>query len=166
MPLRRSISWIACVATGIALPIAALASHGKAGLWEVTTRMDIPGMNAQIPTEALARMRAMGVQMPNGQTFTSRRCMTVAEVAAEGPPPMRNAQDCKMSNTTHDTHTFAADMICTGEMQGQGHFAVTYDSGEHYVGTYTFNGSSHGHPANVTNSFEGKWISADCGTVK
>lgn len=147
-------------------PLAAVASHGKAGLWEVTTHMDMPGMNAQIPPEALARMQAMGVHMPNAQTFTTQHCMTAAEVATDRPPPMRNAKDCSMANMTHDAHTFAADMVCTGEMEGQGHVSVTYDSDEHYSGTYEFKGTTHGHAANVTNSFEGKWISADCGSVK
>ncbi len=148
------------------LPLAALASHGKAGLWEISTRMSMPNMMAAIPPDQMARMQAMGVHMPNGQTFTSQHCMTAEEVASDKPPPMRNAQDCTTTNVTHDARTINVDVVCKGEMDGQGHFTLTYDSDEHYTGNYTFNGSAHGHPASITNSIEGRWISADCGSVK
>jgi hypothetical protein len=149
------------------LPNAALAAHGKAGLWEVTTHMSMPGMSAQIPPEALARMKAMGIQMPGNQTFTAQHCVTAEEAALDKPPPMHSSQDCTTSNVTHDAHSFNVDMVCKGDnMDGQGHATVTYDSDEHYSGSFSFTGTAHGHPANMTNSFEGKWISADCGSVK
>ncbi|MGH6876045.1 MAG: DUF3617 domain-containing protein [Rhizomicrobium sp.] len=146
--------------------MAAFAAHGKPGLWEITTRMNMPGMTAQIPPEALACMRAMGVQMPDSRSFTTQHCMTPEEVAADKPPPMRNNKYCTMNNSRFGAHSFTADMTCSGEMQGQGHVSVTYDGDEHYSGNYTFTGSAQGHPQNMTTSFEGKWISADCGSVK
>jgi len=153
--------------TAALVPIAALAAHGKVGLWEITTHMNMPGMTASIPPEALARMKAMGMQMPGDQTFTSQHCMTAEEVAQDKPPPMRNAQDCTMSNFTHDAHSVHVDMVCKGDnMDGQGHVSLAYDSDEHYSGSFTFTGSAHGHPANMSTSFEGKWIAADCGSVK
>ena len=147
-------------------PVVALASHGKAGLWEITTRMSMPNMMAAIPPDQMARMQAMGVHMPNGQTFTTQHCMTAEEVAQDKPPPMRNTQDCTTTNVTHDAHAMNVDMVCKGEMDGQGHLTLNYDSDEHYSGSYTFTGTAHGHPASMSNSFEGKWISADCGSVK
>ena len=166
MLLRTPLVQVGFVVAAIAAPCIALAAHGKVGLWEISTRVDMPNMMAQIPPEQMARMKAMGVQMPNGQTITSRHCMTAAEVAVDGPPPLRHADDCKMGNMSHDAHTLTADMLCSGEMQGQGHLTVTYDSNEHYSGSYAFNGTAHGHPQNVNTSFEGRWISADCGSMK
>jgi hypothetical protein len=154
------------LAAAALMPVAALAAHGKVGLWEITTHMNMPGMAASIPPEAMARMKAMGMQMPGNQTFTAQHCMTAEEVAQDKPPPMRSSQDCTASNVSHDAHTFNVDMICKGEMIGQGHASVTYDSDEHYSGTYSFTGSAHGHQTSMSNSFEGKWISADCGSVK
>jgi len=98
--------------------------------------------------------------------MTTQHCMTAADVAADKPPPMRNARSCTMSNVTHDAHSFSADMTCTGEMEGHGHVSVSYDSDVHYSGSYSFSGSAQGHPQSMTTSFEGKWIAADCGTVK
>ena len=155
------------LSVAIVLPATALAAHGKVGLWEITTHMSMPGMAAQIPPEALARMKAMGMQMPGNQTFTAQHCMTAEEVAQDKPPPMHNAQDCTMSNYAHDAHSVNVDMVCkTADMVGQGHVSVAYDSDEHYSGSFSFTGTAHGHPANMTNSFDGKWISADCGSVK
>lgn len=162
----KSILLAGLAATVIGTPLVALGSHGKAGLWEVTTHMNMPGMSAQIPPEALARMRAMGVHMPDSQTITARHCMTAADVASDRPPPMHNPKDCAMTNMSHDAHSFTADMTCSGEMEGRGHFSVAYDSDEHYSGSYTFNGTAHGHPQNMTTSFEGRWVSPDCGSEK
>ncbi|HEX4159542.1 MAG TPA: DUF3617 domain-containing protein [Rhizomicrobium sp.] len=152
--------------TAAVLPIAALAAHGKAGLWEITTHMNMPGAMAAIPPDQMARMQAMGIHMPNGQTVTSQHCMTAEEVAADKPPPIRNSQDCTTANVVHDGRTINVDVVCKGAMDGQGHFTLTYDSDEHYTGNYMFTGSAHGHPASMSNSIEGKWISADCGSVK
>jgi hypothetical protein len=157
----------AALIAAVLTPAAALAAHGKVGLWEITSHMNMPGMAAQIPPEALARMKAMGMQMPGNQTFTMQHCMSAEEVAQDKPPPMRNAEDCTMSNFTHDAHAVNVDMVCkSANMDGQGHVSVTYDSDEHYSGSFTFTGMAHGHPANMTSSFDGKWISADCGSVK
>ena len=167
MKLLDGIAWAGAVVATAALPLVAFASHGKVGLWEVTTHMNMPNMMANIPPEALARMKAAGVNMPNNQTYTSQHCMTAAEVAEDKPPPMRNSEDCKMSNMSHDSHTFTADMICNTErMQGNGHLSVNFDSSEHYAGSYTFSGTTEGHPQNMTYNFEARWISADCGNVK
>jgi len=93
--------------------------------------------------------------------------MTAEEVASEKPPTPRNNQDCAMTNMSHDAHNFTADMTCSTErMQGRGHVSVSFDSEAHYAGTYTFNGTAEGHPQNMTYTFEGRWISADCGSVK
>ena len=167
MRVSTKIACTGLVLIAVAVPLTALGSHGKAGLWEITTHMNMGNMMANIPPEALARMREHGVAMPNDRTFTSQHCMTAEEVASEKPPTPRNNSDCTMTNMSHDAHNFTADMTCsTQQMQGHGHVAVNFDSNEHYAGSYTFNGTAEGRPQNMTYNFEGRWISADCGTVK
>jgi hypothetical protein len=152
------------LAVGI-LPMAALASHGKVGLWNVTVKMSMPNM-PQIPPDQLAKMQAMGVHVPNNSTMTVQHCMTAAEVASDKPPQMQHNKNCAMQNLNFSHGTFTGDMVCTGEdMQGTGHITVSYDSDTHYAGQMTFAGTAHGHPANITNDFEGSWVSADCGTA-
>lgn len=146
------------------IPVAALASHGKAGLWEITTTMNMPNM-PQMSPQQMAQMQAMGMHMPMGHTMTVQRCMTAEDVAQDKPPPMHN-RECTMINVKIDGHTFSGDTVCNGDFQGQGHFSVTYDGDSHYSGTTSMTGSANGHPISTSNSFDGKWVSADCGNVK
>jgi hypothetical protein len=152
----------ACMAA--ALPGAVLASHGKAGLWEITIAMNMPNMPQMAPAQ-MAQMQAMGMHMPTGHTTTVQRCMTAQEVASDSPPAA-HSKDCTLSDVKLVGHTFSADEVCHGQFEGQGQFSVTYDGDEHYTGTTSMIGSSNGLPMSVSNSFEGKWVSADCGGVQ
>ena len=143
---------------------AALASHGRVGLWRITTRMDMPNMT-QIPPEQLAKMREMGIQMPMGNTITTEHCMTAAEVANDRPPSTGREKDCTVENIKIAGGTYNADMVCKGEMNGKGHVQVSYESADHYAGKLQFSGIAHGHAAAMTSTFEGKFISASCGPV-
>lgn len=161
MTLRRAVRLAGIVAcAAMAFPGLVLASHGKAGLWEITTTMNMPDM-PQMSAAQMAQMQAMGMHMPMGHTMTVQHCMTAEEVASDTPTSPR--KDCVMSNVTLGGHTFSGDEVCHGEFEGQGHFSITYDSDEHYTGTTSMRGSEDGHPMSVSNSFEGKWLSADCG---
>ncbi len=156
-----------CIAAGLAIVMAwpgvSLAGPGKAGLWEVTTQM---GGMPQIPPEQMAKMKAMGMQMPAGNTFTTQHCVTPEEAAATKPPPMGRNKECQMGKMSVAGGVISGDMTCSGEeMTGTGHFQVTYDTPQHYSGQMAFSGDSHGHHMNMTNRFEGKWLSASCGTV-
>jgi hypothetical protein len=146
-------------------PGTAFAAHGKAGLWNVSTTMGMA--NVQIPPEAMARMKAMGLNMPMGQTFTSQICMTQAEVDADAPPPVsRKESGCTTKVTSQTASSMAAQMVCNGDMKGTGQMQISYSGAEHYAGSYSFKGSMNGHPADMNSSFKGDWIKADCGAVK
>lgn len=158
----RTVS-IAAVAVGaLALSGLALASHGKAGLWQITMRMDMSGM--MTPAQA-QKMRAMGMKMPGNSAVTLQHCMTAAEVATDKPPPM-SRKECRVENVRISGRTFSSDTVCTGkDMQGNGHAQVTFDSDKHYAGQTSFKGTVHGRPANMTMAMEGKWVSDSCGKV-
>src|SRR6202000_1712933 len=54
-------------------------------------------------------------------------------------------------------------MVCDAkDVKGGGHFAIVYDSPEHYSGKMTMSMDSHGHHMATNTSFEAKWLSADC----
>jgi hypothetical protein len=164
LPIRRTLAGMAVLAAASAsLPGAALAGHGKAGLWNVTVTMDNGAAMPRLTPEQMAKMRAAGMQMPDlGRTMTHQHCMTAAEVAADTIPPMGRNGECKPQNVKASGNGFSADVACSGEMQGTGHMSMTFASAEHYSGRMTFSGVTHGHPANMTTSFEGRWISASC----
>ena len=156
-----------CVAAGLAIVLAvpgvSLAGPGKAGLWEITTQM---GGMPQIPPEQLAKMRAAGVNVPMSNTFTTQHCVTPEEAAATKPPPMGRNKECQMGKVNVAGGAVSGDMTCSGEeMKGTGHFQINYDTPQHYSGQMAFSGDSHGRHVDMTNKFEGKWLSASCGTV-
>jgi hypothetical protein len=145
-------------------PGTAFAAHGKAGLWNVSTTMSMA--NVQIPPEAMARMKAMGMQMPMGRTITSQICMTQADVDTDAPPPMAKDSGCSTRITSRKASSMAAQMVCNGEMKGTGQMRISYSGAEHYAGSYSFKGSMNGRPADMNSSFKGDWVKADCGAVK
>src|ERR1041385_263359 len=90
---NRVLYFAAAGAAIVLVAVPAIASHGKAGLWDVTitTNMGGAGMPdmSRLPPEAQAAMRAHGVMM-NGNAMSVQHCMTQAEVDRTGPLPMRN----------------------------------------------------------------------------
>src|SRR6185437_13664706 len=143
----------------------AMAGHGKAGLWNVSTTMSMP--MASMPPEAMEKMKAMGMSMPSGQTFNTQICMTQAEVDADKPPAMtQNDMGCSGKVTGMTANGVTEDMTCNGRMKGTGHMQISFTGDSHYEGSYNFNGNMEGHPMQSSSSFKGDWVKADCGSVK
>lgn len=147
-------------------PGAALAGHGKAGLWTVTT--SIGGMpNVQLPPEAMARMKEMGMKMPSMQSIASQICMTQAEVDSDALPPVgKNDMGCTSRVTSQTANSMSAETVCNGDMKGTGRMQISYSGAEHYTGSYSFKGVIHDHPMETSSTFKGDWVKADCGAVK
>ncbi|HEY8948908.1 MAG TPA: DUF3617 domain-containing protein [Rhizomicrobium sp.] len=122
---------------------SAFADHGKAGLWKITTTSQMSGQKVQ--------------------SFSSEHCMTVAETKND-TIASQNAS-CKMTNEKAGGGTFSADMVCNGQVNGSGSLTVTYDSPTHYTGQLTMASKTGSATSHVTNRFEGKWASANCGKV-
>ena len=147
---------------------AAYAGHGKVGLWSMTVSMD--GQNAmpdmsKLPSEAQARMRAMGMSM-TGNSVSVQHCMTASEVAANVPHlDQRTEKNCKISNLKTTSNTMSADLVCSGDYTGTGHMQYTFDGDSHYMGEVSMDGMSNGHPMHNHEKIEGRWVSADCGSV-
>ena len=159
----------AALVAAVAMPAAAVAAHGKAGLWKITVTLQgaghpLPGISAS----DLAQMKAMGVQIPNTRVVSTQHCMTAAEVSSQELSALRQpaGSGCALTNKAATGQTFTADMVCTGEMKGRGQVVVSYDSPEHYTGRTTFSGTAHGRPAQMTTILEGRWIAASCGSVQ
>ena len=167
---RRILYISGAVALSIAAtPVAVLAGvHGRPGLWRISTKIDLGGMGAmpQLSPKQAAQMKALGMHIPNTSTFTVTHCMTPQEAAMIKPPPMGrpgHEPDCKMQNMKADGSSVSADMVCDSkDMKGGGHFALVYDSPEHYTGKVTMSMDTHGRHMTTNTSFEAKWLSADC----
>jgi len=146
---------------------AALAGHGKAGLWNVTTSMTMANMPQMTP-EMMAMMKQRGMKMPGmGEPITSQVCMSQAEVDSNMPPRTGGRdEDCTNHIVSQTASSISADMVCHGSANGTGHLHVSYNGAEHYTGSYNFKGTAEGHPADMTSNFKGDWVKADCGAVK
>lgn len=156
----------ASVAVLLLSPGAALAAHGKPGLWNVTTTMSMANM-PQMPPEAMAMMKQRGMKMPGMEPITTQICMTQADVDSDVPPRTSNREEDCQSHVLHQSaSSMEAEMVCSGRMQGTGHMQISYSGAEHYSGTYSFKGSAEGRSTAMSSTFKGDWVKADCGTVK
>lgn len=140
----------------VVLPGAALADHGKAGLWNVTSTTDM-AMATKPGAQAMKMPTAHSVHM----------CMSQAEVDSDTPPHIdQNNTGCETRILSQTPASMAAETTCNGSLKGTGHMQVSYSGAEHYKGTYDFKGSVEGNPTEMSTSFSGDWIKADCGSVR
>lgn len=133
----RPFAFSAMAAVLLLVPVAALASHGKAGLWSSTTTVTMPGMPPQV--------------------HTSTYCMTPQQVSSDQPVADPHS-GCTYSNVRLSGHTMNADMTCTGQMNATGHFSSTYDSDTHFTATIAIAGQGF----SMNNNVDGHWVKGDC----
>lgn len=154
------------IAASLALvPAAAFAAHGRVGLWNITSTMQVSGM-PQIPPEALEAMKARHMPIP-GEPFTSQMCMTQEQVNADKPPAMNNRDEsCDTKVLTQTPALMEAEITCHGRMDGTGHMKVTWRGTDHYDGSYNFKGTMAGRPYGMTTQYAGDFVKPDCGSVK
>ncbi|HEY4078499.1 MAG TPA: DUF3617 domain-containing protein [Rhizomicrobium sp.] len=158
---HRIVSGLA-VAAFILAPSAAFAGHGKAGLWNTTSTTN---MQMNMPPET--KMKSTGMKMPGGNTFTSQMCMSQAEVDSDKPPHVdQDATGCIAKVLSQTPSAMKVETTCNGRMKGVGHTQIAYNGAEHYQGTYDFKGTVEGNPTNMSTTFKGDWVKADCGDVK
>ena len=163
---RASLS--ALIASSLILvPAVAFAAHGKVGLWNVTTTMQMSNA-PQIPPEALAMMKERHLPIPgSGQPVTSQICMTQEQVNADKPPAMSNREEsCDTKVLNQSPGLMEANVSCHGRMNGVGHIKVIWRGNEHYEGIYNFKGVMNGQPHEMTTHYSGDYVKSDCGAVK
>jgi hypothetical protein len=153
--------------SGMALSWALAGSEalalGKAGLWNMTLNLNIGGM-PQVPPEALAQMRALGMSIPGlGAPIQTQVRMTPEQAAGDATPPMQNG--CRNQNVQRNGNTIIGEIVCMGELNGTGTFEATQVSEIQIRNRFSFNGTRRGQPAQFTAEMEGNWASADCGNV-
>jgi len=157
-------------ATLLAAPIAALAAHAKAGLWQITVTVGggnahMPDM-ASLPPEAQARLKAMGIGM-SGNTVTLQHCMSAMDFST-GKLPMSGSprnKSCETSNVSFTGSHMSADVTCTGDVARSGHVEADWDSDDHYTEAATMTETRDGHTATTSEKMEGRFLSAQCGAA-
>lgn len=149
-------------------PVSAWAAHGRAGLWNISTTMEMANM-PQMPPEAMAMMKARGMKMPGmgGAPIVSQICMTQEQVTADQVPQMKNNEEnCTTKVLSQTSSSVTAESTCHGRMEGVGRMQMSWRGNEHYEGSYSFKGSMQGRPQEMTSHYTGDFVKADCGSVK
>ena len=164
------------LALALTVSTALLAAELRPGLWTQTITSDMSGMELpempDIPPETLAQREAMGIQLPNmdfsqPRATTVQTCITPDEIANREPFDMDEDMDddCRQENLQTSDSGMSMDLVCTGAMNGMGRIEYVFESDRRYSGTMNFQGTSGGRVANMNNTIEGNWVSADYGNV-
>jgi hypothetical protein len=166
--MPRKFASTLITAAVILAPAAALAMpHGKPGLWNISSTMQMPNM-PEMPPEMLAMMKKRGMNMPvAGQPIVSKICMTAEQAAMDHMPNMnREGVQCTPRVISQTSSSATTEMVCKGTMEGTGRSQINWRGDSHYEGTYSFNGSMHGQPNSMSTNYVGDWVSSDCGSIK
>lgn len=149
---------------------ALAAEHMKPGLWQMTVKSDMMKSMPKIPPEQIEQMRKMGIQVPDFQDggMTTKVCIS-KEMAERNEAPEMNRKEagCEAKNFQRSGSSYSVDIVCDGpEMKGQGHAKGNYNGNQSFTSTYDFKGTAHGQPVSQHHETAGKWLSANCGSVK
>lgn len=149
---------------------ASAAGPARPGLWEMTVKSDAMKHMPKIPAEQMEQMRKLGITIPQMQdgAMVTKVCISKQMAERDQPPFMAQSQaGCQPRNYHHSGSSYALDIVCDGPMmKGEGKAKGTFSSPESFASTYDFKGSAQGRPVNQHQEASGKWLSADCGSVK
>jgi hypothetical protein len=166
----------------VALASTAGAQTLKPGLWEVIHKMNsgnsqmdqqmaqMQKQMAAMPPAQRKQMEEMmakqGTQMPGaapGGGMGMKMCMT-KEMAERSEIPAQQG-DCKTTHQSRSGNTMKMAFTCTNPpSSGEGQY--TFTSPEAYSMKMTVSTTVQGKPQKMNMEGSGKWLSADCGSVK
>ncbi|GAB3554207.1 DUF3617 domain-containing protein [Noviherbaspirillum agri] len=146
------------------------ATQMKPGLWEMTMKSDAMKNMPKIPPEQMEQMRKMGMNVPEMKdgAMVTKVCITKQMAEADQTPGMeKNEMGCQSKNYQRSGNSYSVDIVCDGpQMKGTGKAKGTMASDTSFTSTYDFKGTMHGQPVNQHHENSGKWLGADCGSVK
>ena len=118
--------------------------------------------------ERAAKISEAMKAMAGGHTTTDRSCLTKEDLAKDSfMLPNEGKMTCTRKIITNSRSSYAADITCTGEREMNGHIVIdSLAGGTSFKGTSNMAMTTQGKTMNVDMSMSGKFISADCGTVK
>lgn len=146
----------------------------RPGLWEITTTSDLLKLASQIPPDQMQILTNLakqhGVDMPQIQNgaATSNVCITQKMADQKIPPSFyQNKSGCTARNATHAGNKYTWEFVCDNpRVKGSGTAQAVFESPESFTGRTEFEGVAQGTPVKEHADISGRWMSADCGTVK
>jgi TolA-binding protein len=168
-------------AAALAFVSTASAQSLKPGLWEVTNKMQsssgqmeqqmaqMQQQMASMPPEQRKMVEEMmakqgvkpGAGGPGGMSV--KTCMTKEMVEKNELPAQQG--DCKTTHQSRSGNTMKFGMACTNP-PSTGEGQVTFISPEAYSMKMVVNTKVDGKPEKMNMDGRGKWLGADCGSIK
>jgi hypothetical protein len=167
-------------ASGVAIALAQAADvpqlNVKLGLWEISTH---PQVNGELPItdEQLQKMQpeqrakfqaAMQAAIARGaQPRVFKECMTAEKRSRGFNAGSDQSKNCQTKLVTNTPSEFESQHECASEDGKQStsvHFRVV--SSDHVSGTVNALISHGSKTMTVNSTMEGKWLGADCGSIK
>jgi hypothetical protein len=145
------------------------ASPMKPGLWEMSMGADQMPTMPKLSPEQIEQMRKAGVEMPTVQNgrYIVKVCVTKEMAASERPPVHRSESGCQTRNFQHSGTDYSLEEVCDGPFRkGTAFIKGSFNGSEGISTTYDFKGTERGQPVNRHHDVTGKWVSADCGSIK
>lgn len=164
-------SIVFCLAATLACAAPSFAAGSiQPGLWEMTLQSSSMKNMPKISPEQIEKMRKMGVDMSQlqGGAIINRICITKDMAARESLPQMNHKESgCEMKNQQRTSDGYTMDMVCDGvKMKGKGTVRTVFASDRSFSTTSEFKGTMQGIQVNDRTDTSGKWLSADCGSVR
>jgi len=173
-------AFAATIMSGIAL--GASAQTMKPGLWEISHKMQSNGgelgakmaaaqeQMAKLPPEQRKMMEDMmakqGVTMGAGGPgggMTMKICMTKEMTERDEVPAGQG--DCTSTKSPRVGNTMKIAFTCT-KPPSSGEGQITFNGSDAYAMKMTVNTTVKGQPQKMDMDSSGKFLSADCGSVK
>jgi len=130
---------IAIVLSGIA---HAAAPNMKEGLWEITTKMEMPGMPVGMPPQVMQ------------QCFTRNDLEDPRKTVPSGGP---GDSSCQMTDYKMQGNTATWNMACRGEGAMTGSGSITY-GGTSYTGANRMTMTQGGYAQTMTMQYSGRHL--------
>jgi hypothetical protein len=128
----------------VAASAQSAAPNMKEGLWEVTVKMDMPGMPGNMPAQ------------------TTQRCITAKDM--EDPRKVASGNDqgsnaCEVTNYKMQGNTATWNMSCKGPEQMTGTGTIKYE-GDRYSGVNRMSMNQGKDTMQMTTNFSGRYLGA------
>jgi Protein of unknown function (DUF3617) len=164
--------------TAVFLSFASLAQSAeisiKPGLWEITTTSNLLSLASQVPPDQMKELNALakeyGFDVPEIENGAAKSTTCVTPEMAQQkivPGTFENQAGCKVNNITRNGNAYRMDYVCKNpQLDGSGVAQGTLTNAENFTGQTTFKGSVQGNPISEQANINGKWVGANCETLK
>ncbi len=166
---------VATLTFSLVNPTAEAAEYNiRVGLWEIATTSDLLLLVPRLPSEQMKNIKDLakeyGFEMPQIEdgAAISKVCVTPEMANQKTLPTFYQEQaGCSSKKATRDGNNYHVEFSCDGaDLKGNGIAKANLTSAESFTGQTTFKGSAQGTPVNEKADITGKWLDANCGSVK